>query len=104
MTNHPKDRHVLAVAVAAEARMIVTANLRHFAPEVLEPLGLVAKSPDRFLLDLAALHPTTMDEIIAEQVAALRAPPMTLEEVVARIALDAPHFAEVARRRLRGES
>ncbi len=32
MTNHPKDRHVLAAAVAARADVVVTVNLRHFLP------------------------------------------------------------------------
>jgi predicted nucleic acid-binding protein len=34
MTNHPKDRHVLAAAVAAQADVVVTANLRHFSAAI----------------------------------------------------------------------
>ena len=32
MKNHPKDRHVLAVAVASNADYVVTFNLKDFVP------------------------------------------------------------------------
>ena len=38
MTNHEKDRHVLAAAVPGQVPIIVTFNLRHF--EHLEPWGI----------------------------------------------------------------
>ncbi len=40
MQNDPKDRHVLAAAVRAGADCIVSDNLRHFTPEILNRLGL----------------------------------------------------------------
>ncbi|HEY6560445.1 MAG TPA: PIN domain-containing protein [Polyangiaceae bacterium] len=46
MQNDPKDRHVVAAAVKAGAQVIVTMNLRDFAPL---PDGLEAQSPDEFL-------------------------------------------------------
>lgn len=49
MTNHPKDRHVLAATVAAGAPVIVTSNLRDFPRQALEPLAISAQSPDLFL-------------------------------------------------------
>lgn len=52
MTNHPKDRHVLAAAVAAKAPFIVTANLKDFRPVDTRPRGVEALSPDAFLTDL----------------------------------------------------
>lgn len=57
MTNHPKDRHVLAAAVVANASLIVTSNLKDFPPSALEPFGIDAIHPDNFLLDLRDLYP-----------------------------------------------
>ena len=42
------DIHVVATAVAAQAKSIVIYNVRHFSDEVLGPLGLRAETPDEF--------------------------------------------------------
>jgi predicted nucleic acid-binding protein len=55
--NHPGDRHVLAAAIEAGAQEIVTANLKHFRAEHLEPWKTEAVSPDAFLLQLYSLNP-----------------------------------------------
>lgn len=52
MTNDRKDRHVLAVALAASATAIVTTNLRDFPTGVTRPLGVLAQTPDDFLTAL----------------------------------------------------
>lgn len=57
MTNDPKDRHVLAAAVAAGSELIVTFNLDDFPAEACEPLGVEAIHPDDFLIDLHDLSP-----------------------------------------------
>ena len=51
MTNHPKDRHVLAAAVRANAEVIVTFNLNDFAEPALKPYDIAPIHPDEFLLD-----------------------------------------------------
>jgi hypothetical protein len=63
MPNHPKDRHVLAAAIATGAGTIVTTNVRDFAPEDIRPLGVVALTPDEFLTSL--LNARTADAALA---------------------------------------
>ncbi|MEU8001106.1 PIN domain-containing protein [Catellatospora sp. NPDC049111] len=58
MTNHPKDRHVLAAAVAARADFVVTANLRDFPVHALDPHAIEAQHPDDFLCDLLDVSPS----------------------------------------------
>jgi len=56
-TNDPKDRHVLAAAIKAEAGAIVTFNQKHFRPEHLEKWGIIAMNPNDLLLKLYAQNP-----------------------------------------------
>jgi predicted nucleic acid-binding protein len=57
MTNDPKDRHVLAAAVASDSELIVTFDLHDFPVAACEPVGVEATHPDDFLLDLHDLDP-----------------------------------------------
>jgi hypothetical protein len=50
MTNHSKDRHVLAAAVSAGAQTIVTFNLKDFPDSALAPWDVAAQSPDDSLI------------------------------------------------------
>jgi predicted nucleic acid-binding protein len=63
MTNDPKDRHVLAAAVACSADTIVTTNTKDFPPTATAAHGITAKSPDEFLVSL--LEPDTRDAALA---------------------------------------
>ncbi len=85
MRNHPKDRHVLALAVASGSEIIVTANLVHFLQGTLAPLGIAALHPDVFLSNLFGQAPTTMAELVQIQAAALKSPPMIVQDVVAEL-------------------
>jgi predicted nucleic acid-binding protein len=42
MSNHSKDRHVLAAAIVGRADVIVTENLAHFPDRALNPYGIDA--------------------------------------------------------------
>jgi len=47
------DRHVLAAAIASDARKVVTWNLRDFPKRILQAFGIVAESPDKFLCPIS---------------------------------------------------
>lgn len=78
----PDDRHVLAVAIHADADYIVTFNLSDFPEARLDPHGLEAVSPDRLasiLMDRVleqVLVPEQVLEVAARHRASLRKPPL----------------------------
>ena len=57
------DRHVLAAAIASDARKIVTWNLRDFPERILAAFGIVAESPDKFLADLVIEQPAEVARV-----------------------------------------
>jgi predicted nucleic acid-binding protein len=93
MRNDPKDRHVVAAAVAAEATVIVTSNIRDFSNL---PDGIVAMTPDEFLTEIFVKNPTAVLDAITAQAAAYRRPALTTRELIERLALTSPGFAEQA--------
>ena len=53
----PKDRHVLAAAIKANAHLIITHNLKDFPDSYLSTFDLKAILPDDFLTDIIDLNP-----------------------------------------------
>jgi hypothetical protein len=98
MTNHEKDRHVLAAAVASDAQAVVTLNLKDFPIEACEPFAVEPLHPDVFLLELYSLDAQEVFDAVERQAAILRRPPMTLDELLNRLAVAVPDFAETLRR------
>ena len=78
----PDDRHVLAAAVRAGAQSIVTFNLRDFPEATLSPLGVDAKHPDEFVLEVINLAPGAVASVVVEQARRLKNPPMRLAELI----------------------
>lgn len=74
---HPKDRHVLAAAIAAGASTIVTGNLKDFPKHALKPHAVDAVHPDRFLCGLLAASPERCQGAIKAEAATRRSPPQT---------------------------
>lgn len=97
----PDAEHVLSAALGGGADVIVTANIRHFPEQVLAPLGVTALRPDDFLLDQLDLAEPTMLRVLAEQAAAMRHPPLELEDVLMSLSrAGAPCFADAVRQTL----
>ncbi len=97
MTNDPKDRHVLATAVAGDAQTIVTLDLKHFPSDACKPFAVKPLHPDIFLLDIYDLDPQATYDAVERQAAALTRPPMTIDELLDRLAATVPTFAQTLR-------
>lgn len=97
MTNHPKDRHVLAAAVACGAQVIVTSNLRDFPNEALIPHNIKAQLPDDFLLHLARQDTEQVLNILHQQAEDLHNPPKTVWELLDTLEQHAPRFVALMR-------
>ncbi|MDR1078361.1 MAG: PIN domain-containing protein [Propionibacteriaceae bacterium] len=93
LRNHPKDRHVLAVAVHADCPVIVTENLADFPAEALRPHGVTAMRADDFLLQLLAQDETAVWEAVERKRVSYRRPPQTRRQFCDRLAATAPRFA-----------
>ena len=102
MANDPKDRHVLAAAVRANAEVIVTFNTSDFPEHALKDYEVTAVHPDDFLLDQLDLYPGVTLGVLHQQVAAYRHEPTTLPGLLVRLERsDVPRFAAELRRHLR---
>lgn len=96
MTCHPKDRHVLAAAVAAGADTIVTFNLRDFPEEATGVHDVQAVHPDRFLCQMLAADADTVVDVLRRETAALSRPPEKVTEFLATLTTTVPTFANLA--------
>lgn len=90
------DRHVVAAAIAARADVIVTNNIRHFAPEALAQLGILAQTADEFFVHQWWLDPSAVAAELIEMASATANPPLTPLEVLASLSRQAPEFARIA--------
>ena len=97
MPNDPKDHHVLAAAVACNAQIIVTQNLRHFSRIHLSPLGIHALSPDEFLSSLFHVNPERIVRIIKRQAGELRSSTQTVSQMLDTLAQHVPGFVALLR-------
>lgn len=99
MQCHPKDRHVLAAAVAGGSEVLVTFNLKDFPRHSVESHDLTVVAPDAFLLDQLDLYPARVGRALVSQLRAAKRPPLTMGQLLGRLArAGVPAFAEEARR------
>ncbi len=74
MTNDPGDRHVLAAAVRAHAKLIVTYNRRHFPIDSVWPWEIEVEGPSTFLRGLYNLEERLFVRKLDEQAEAIGIP------------------------------
>jgi len=89
MTCHPKDRHVLAAAVCARAKTIVTYNIKDFPNSSLAPYSIAAQGPSAFLKKLHERSPLAVMrnlEALAEAIG------QTMPYLLSRLRINAPSF------------
>jgi predicted nucleic acid-binding protein len=97
MTNDPKDRHVLAAAVVGRADVIVTFNLKDFPVDSVAPYDIEVQHPDTFLSHQYDLAPRAVSEVLREQSADTRRPPLTVTDLLEALKrAGAEGFAELA--------
>ena len=78
----PDDHHVLAAAIHADARAIITYNLKDFPDEALSRYGIESLHPDEFLSSLVATVPVSVCSVIKRQRESLRRPPYMAVELL----------------------
>jgi len=98
MKNDPKDRHVAACAVCANAQVITTFNLKDFKPETLSDWNIEAQHPDTQLCYLFTLSPEIMVSILIQQADDLQ--DMTLDQLLAILRKYVPNFVGQVEKRL----
>ncbi len=97
----PDDRHVLAAAIACNAQVVVTSNVRHFPETQLERYNIEAQSPDEFVVNVLELAPARVISIVQDQARALIHPDMTFEALLDRLrAVGLPRATAAIRRQL----
>ncbi len=96
LTNHPKDRHVLAAAIVSHSTVIVTDNLRDFRPDALAPHAVLAQTADAFLVQLFYQSPARILTLLHDQAAAYYRRPMTFDGLLDVLRKSVPTFADLA--------
>ena len=97
LTNHWKDRHVLAAAIRGEATTIVTVDANGFAPDALRKWNIEAVTPDQFLTSLLDVDPSMVVSRLREQRQAYSKPSYSPTKFYDALGKSLPEFADMAR-------
>lgn len=92
MQNDPKDRHVLAAAVACRADYLVTFNRKHFPTGQVETHGVAIIGPSSFLKQLAASDREIVEERLCQQAEAIG---VTFTNLLDRLPSSVPAFVSI---------
>lgn len=91
LTNHEKDRHVLAAAIRGGCPLIVTFNLKHFPSEALKPWNITASHPQDYLLILYEMEPKQVTACLGA-IAGKRK--LEMQDVLIRLGKSVPGFSQ----------
>jgi hypothetical protein len=91
LTNHEKDRHVLAAAIRGNCPLIVTFNLKDFPAEALRPWNIAASHPQDYLLILYEMEPK---QVVACLGAIAGKRKLEVQDVLIRLGKSMPEFAQ----------
>jgi len=94
MTNDPKDRHVLAAAVACAADCLVTFNLKHFPPRSARSHEVSIVGPSTFLKRILTMDPAIVEERLCGQAKAIG---ISIDDLLNLLARSVPGFASMFR-------
>jgi predicted nucleic acid-binding protein len=97
MTNHPKDRHVLAAAVAGRADVLVTENLKDFPHGSVARFEVTVGGQDDFLLGLLELYPDEVLDALRRQASRYRREPRSVAALLTILAGSGQGCPEFAR-------
>lgn len=95
LTEFGGDAHVVAAAIVGKAGVVVTQNLDDFPSAAMSRHGLEAESPDRFLMRQWWLDPALVAQVVLEQAQDTKRPPLSPRNVLERLRLIVPEFAEL---------
>jgi len=82
LVRDPGDAHVVALALAASADCIVTANKKDFRVPELDRLGIAVVTPDRFLMDLYRDIPEEVVAAVPRQITSSTPYPATSHDIL----------------------
>lgn len=76
----PDDRHVLAVAIRADADAIITFNQRDFDEAELAKYDVYTEHPDEFVSNMIARYTPLAIFVVREMRGRLRKPPKSVDD------------------------
>jgi hypothetical protein len=88
----PKDRHVVAAAIHERAYVIVTANIKDFPQDLLQPHGILVNHPDDFLIHQYHLWPERILEVLDTQASGIR---LQRKHVLQKLKISVPKFVRL---------
>ena len=100
MTNHLKDRHVLAAAAHAGIKLIVTYNLKDFPLSSLAPHSIIAQGPSTFLKNLYDAAPSEVIQTLNSQASAIG---QDMQYLLSRLRVNVPAFVAMIEKTIGGK-